>query len=373
MWPKVFCKNGGDHLFTTNKALRFGTLVVILFLIIFLGSKISFVFRPVIALIQVVAIPLLLSVFFYYLLRPLVKLMEKYKVNRTLAILIIYVLFAIAIAWFISSKWPLLYGQFISFLDNVPNFLNAVGEQINELEKNEFLSSLFPASDNNGLSSITKYLNQGFSFMSNYLGGLFSFVSNFTIILFTFPILLFFMLKEGEKFGNLLVRATPTRYQNDSREIVTGIDRMLSGFIVGRVIVNLSLGILMYIGFLIIDLPYAFLLTVISVIASFIPFIGAILSAIPIVIVGLTQSPATAIWSLVIILVAQQVQDNLIAPYVFGKQLDIHPLTTVILVLAVGNIGGIIAMITIIPIYMMLKIIAVRIFSLFFKDKWMRL
>ncbi|OXL82459.1 AI-2E family transporter [Paenibacillus sp. SSG-1] len=363
----------GNHLFTTNKALRFGMLIVLLFLIIFLGSKVSFVFRPVIALIEVVAIPLLLSVFFYYLLRPLVKLMEKYKVNRTLAILIIYVIFALAIVWFITSKWPVLYGQLISFLDNIPSLLSSVGEQINELEKNGFLASLFPANESNGLSSITNYLNKGFSFMSNYLGGLFSFVSNFTIILFTFPILLFFMLKEGEKFGNILVRATPNRYQNDSREIVTGIDHMLSGFIVGRVIVNLSLGVLMYIGFLIIGLPYAFLLTVISVIANFIPFVGAILSAIPIVIVGLTQSPATAIWSLVIILVAQQVQDNLIAPYVFGKKLDIHPLTTVILVLAAGNIGGIIAMIVIIPVYMMLKIIAVRVFSLFFKEKWMKL
>lgn len=363
----------GNHLFTTNKALRFGMLIVLLFLIIFLGSKVSFVFRPIIALIEVVAIPLLLSVFFYYLLRPLVKLMEKYRVNRTLAILIIYVIFALAIVWFITSKWPVLYGQFISFLDNVPSLLSSVGEQINELEKNGFLASLFPANESNGLSSITNYLNKGFSFMSNYLGGLFSFVSNFTIILFTFPILLFFMLKEGEKFGNILVRATPTRYQNDSREIVTGIDHMLSGFIVGRVIVNLSLGVLMYIGFLIIGLPYAFLLTVISVIANFIPFVGAILSAIPIVIVGLTQSPGTAIWSLVIILVAQQVQDNLIAPYVFGKKLDIHPLTTVILVLAAGNIGGIIAMIVIIPAYMMLKIIAVRVFSLFFKEKWMKL
>ena len=75
----------------------------------------------------------------------------------------------------------------------------------------------------------------------------------------------------------------------------------------------------MYIGFLIIGLPYALLLTVVAVIMNFVPFIGAIVSSIPIVIIGLIQSPSVAIWSLIIILVAQQIQDNLVAPYVFGK------------------------------------------------------
>ncbi|WP_246072837.1 AI-2E family transporter [Paenibacillus dokdonensis] len=360
-------------MFTTNKALRLGMFIALLLLIIFLVYKVNFVFHPFIVLVQVVAIPLLLSIFFYYLLRPLVQLMEKNKINRTLAILIIYVIFSVALVWFLFSKWPLLYEQLISFLDSVPSLLNAVGEQLNKLEKSGFLSSLLSPAENHGTSTITDYLNKGFSFLSNYLGGLFSFISGFAVILFTFPILLFFMLKEGEKFGHLLVRATPTRYQKDSRDIISGIDRMLSGFIVGRVIVNISLGILMYIGFLIIGLPYAFLLTAISVIANFIPFFGAILSAVPILIVGLTQSPAIALWSLVIILVAQQVQDNLIAPYVFGKKLDIHPLTTIILVLAAGNIGGIIAMIIIIPVYMIIKIITLRVFSLFFAEKWMQL
>jgi len=126
----------------------------------------------------------------------------------------------------------------------------------------------------------------------------------------------------------------------------------------------------MYIGVLIIGLPYALLLTVIAVIMNFVPFIGAIVSSVPIVIMGLVVSPSVAIWSLIIILVAQQIQDNLVAPYVFGKKLDIHPLTTIILVLGAGDLGGIIAILIIIPVYMIVKILLVRIYNLFFKDKW---
>jgi len=206
--------------------------------------------------------------------------------------------------------------------------------------------------------------------LSNYVSSMFSFFSNFAVILLTFPILLFYMLKEGDKFGQKIVSFMPKRFREEGEEVVHDIDHAISGFIVGRVVVNLALGVLMFIGFLIIGLPYALLLTLVAVIMNFIPFIGAILSAIPIVIIGLIESPSVAIWSLVVILVAQQVQDNIISPYIFGKQLDIHPLTTIILVLVGSDIFGIIGVIVIIPVYMIVKIVVVKLYQLFFKQKW---
>lgn len=355
-----------------NKSILFSLFVALLLLIIYLGSKVSFIFQPFLLLFQAVAIPLLLSMFLYYLLRPVVKYMEQHKIKRSLAILIIYVVFTIILLWFILSQWPKLTDQMVSLVNGFPEILADVKLQLSKLENNEWLASVFP-SDNNIVATITEYLNKGFSSITNYVGKFFSFVSNFAIILFTTPILLFYMLKEGDKLGRKAVRATPVRFKRDMLSVITDIDKMLSGFIVGRVLVNLALGVLMYIGFLIIGLPYAFLLTVVAIIANFIPVIGAILSSIPIIIVGLTQSPATAVWALVIILAAQQIQDNLIAPYVFGKSMDIHPLTTIILVLGAGNISGIVGMIIIIPVYMILKIIVVRVFQIFFKRKWQRL
>lgn len=355
-----------------NKSILFSLFVALLLLIIYLGSKVSFIFQPFLLLFQAVAIPLLLSMFLYYLLRPVVKYMEQHKIKRTPAILIIYVVFTIILLWFILSQWPKLTDQMVSLVNGFPDILADVKFQLSQLENNEWVASVFP-SDNNFVATITEFLNKGFSSITNYVGKFFSFVSNFAIILFTTPILLFYMLKEGEKLGRKAVRATPVRFKRDMLSIITDIDKMLSGFIVGRVLVNLALGVLMYIGFLIIGLPYAFLLTAVAVIANFIPVIGAILSSVPIIIVGLTQSPATAVWALIIILAAQQVQDNLIAPYVFGKSMDIHPLTTIILVLGAGNISGIVGMIIIIPVYMILKIIVVRVFQIFFKRKWQRL
>lgn len=356
-------------MFKVNSFVRFSIALALILINIYLLSRVSFIFQPLVTMITVITVPMMLSVFFYYLLRPLVNYMEKKKLNRTLSILLIYLVFGILFALFIIGLWPSLREQLVNLVENAPNLLNSLSLQLKELEQNGAITALFPEGST-PFSQITDYINKGFTFVTNYVSGFFSLISSFAIVLFTFPIILFYMLKQGEKFGRKLVHIAPKRFQKDSREVVLEIDQALSGFIVGRVLVNLALGVLMYIGFLIIGLPYAMLLTVIAVIMNFVPFIGAILSSVPIVIMGLVVSPSVAIWSLIIILVAQQIQDNLVAPYVFGKKLDIHPLTTIILVLGAGDLGGIIAILIIIPVYMIVKIILVRIYQLFFKDKW---
>ncbi|MEY8745345.1 AI-2E family transporter [Paenibacillus tundrae] len=352
-----------------NSFVRFSIALALVLINIYLLSKVSFIFQPLVTMITVITVPMMLSVFFYYLLRPLVNYMERKKLNRTVSILLIYLIFGILIVLFIVGLWPSLRQQLINLVENAPNLLNSLSVQLKALEQNGVIATLFP-DNSTPFSQITEYINKGFNFVTDYVSGLISLLSSFAIILFTFPIILFYMLKQGEKFGRILASIAPKRFQQDSREVVLEIDQALSGFIVGRVLVNLALGVLMYIGFLIIGLPYALLLTVIAVIMNFVPFIGAIVSSIPIVIMGLVVSPSVAIWSLIIILVAQQIQDNLVAPYVFGKKLDIHPLTTIILVLGAGDLGGIIAILIIIPFYMILKILLVRIYNLFFKEKW---
>ncbi len=352
-----------------NKFFKLCFAVILILAIIYLGSLVDFIFKPVLSFFSITLVPLMLAGFFFYLLRPLVDLLERWKLNRSLAILLLYVVFAGILTGFILWVWPSLRDQVVALVQNAPALFASLGDQLHELEQSGFLQDLFPG-DVTPLTQLTDYLNRGFSFLTNYIMNLFSFVSNFAIVLFTFPILLYYMLKEGGKFGKMLVGFLPNRFKDEGASVLDEINNALKGFIVGRVLVNLALGVLMYIGFLIIGLPYALLLTVVAVIANFIPFIGAILSSIPIVIIGFIQSPGTAIWSLLVILAAQQIQDNLIGPYIFGKQLDIHPVTIIILILVGQDIGGIIGILLVVPIYMIVKIIVKRVYQLFFKEKW---
>lgn len=147
------------------------------------------------------------------------------------------------------------------------------------------------------------------------------------------------------------------------------IDSALSSFIVSRVLINVALGVMMFLGFLIIGLPYALLLAVISIFLNFIPYVGAVAASIPVVIIGLLESPSMALWSLVVVIAAQQIQDNWLSPIVFGKQLDIHPLTVVILLLVGGDLLGILGIILVIPLYMCGKIVIRKVYQLFLERR----
>lgn len=358
----------GSCFLINNKFYRICTAIILLLLIVYLGEKVNFIFSPLTSLIHIIIIPLLIAGFFYYLLRPLVDYMERHKIKRALSVLIIYVVIALILAGFSVLVWPSLREQLMNFVENAPALVTSLSDQLNALERSNFVSRYLP-DDSNLFSRLSDVLSQGITQVTDYVSGLFSVVSNLVIILATFPIMLYYMLKEGSKFGTNLTLLLPRHYRKDGEETVHEIDEALSNYIVGRVIVNVALGILMYIGFLIFGLPYALLLTVVSIILNFIPYVGALLAAIPVVIVAFIESPSMAIWSLVIIVIAQQIQDNLISPYVYGKQLDIHPLTTVILLLVGADLGNILGMIIVIPLYMILKIIVRKIHYRIVEDK----
>lgn len=348
---------------------RIAKFILILLAIVYVFSLVRPFFLPMQAVIGAILIPILLAGFFYYLLRPVVLYMERHKVKRSLAILILYVIMVILAIGFIAGLWPLLQAQLFNLVQNIPQFVNLLDAQLREWGETPFLSSIIP-SDSGLAANFSEYLSKGISFLTNYVTGFVSFLSQFAIVLFTFPILLYYMLKEGYRFKRSLVKLSPMRYRKEVFRATRDMDKALNDYIIGRVIVNAALGVLMFIGFLAIGLPYALLLTTIAVILNFIPLFGAIISAIPIVIIGLIQSPSMGIWALVIILLSQQIQDNVISPYVFGKKLDIHPVTTILLVLGSGNWFGIIGMLVVIPVYMLLKIAWKRLYKLFFRAHW---
>lgn len=342
--------------------------IIALLLIIYLGAKVSFLFNPIVSIFNMLLVPIAAAGFFYYLLRPIVDYLERRKIKRPLGVLMIYFVFAGLFLIFILLVWPTLKEQIENFIENAPNLVNDLQTQMNQLGKNPFWSRFMP-SESELYNGLMDYANRAMTWISNSISNLISVVSGVVVIIATIPIILYYMLKESSKLPSKLLSVVPRRYRKDGQEVLSDIDSALSNFIIGKVILNLALSVLMYIGFLIIGLPYSLLLTIISFILNFIPYVGALLASIPVVIVGFIESPSIAIWSVVVIVVAQQIQDNILTPVIYGKQLDIHPLTTIILLLVGGDFYGILGVLLAIPAYMVLKIIVVRVYELFLAEK----
>ncbi|UQZ32611.1 AI-2E family transporter [Paenibacillus sp. PK3_47] len=351
-----------------SKYFRTSLAIIAFLTILYLGSKVIFLFRPLLAIINLLIVPMMLSGFMYYLLRPVVKFMEKKKIPRALAILLIYLVIAGLFVLFWILVWPTLREQIQNFIDNTPYLVQGLQNQFTQLQNDPSLSRFFQG-DTNLTARISDYVNDAIAWVTNSFTNLIGVVSSIVVVIATLPIILYYMLKDGHKLSPILQGLIPKKFRKEGQEMFKEIDGALSSFIVTRVLLNVVLGIMLYIGFLIIGLPYALLLALISIPLNFIPYVGSLLASVPVVIVGFIESPSMAVWSVVIILVAQQIQDNVLSPIIYGKSLDVHPLTTVVIVLVGGDFFGLIGVLIALPVYMIVKIIFLRIYEIIVTER----
>ncbi|MEF2967192.1 AI-2E family transporter [Paenibacillus sp. M1] len=342
--------------------------VIMVLTIIYLIHKVHFIFNPVVTLVQILIVPLTISGFLYYLLRPVVQFLEGKKMNRVLSILLIYLLFAGVVTIFLMVVWPPLQKQITEFINNVPKLIDGLQSQMDEIRNNSYFS-MFDNENTRLMDKITEYINEAVERASVYISHVFNFLNDFFIVVGTVPIMLYYMLKEDHRVTPALTRMVPKRYRHEGEQVIHDVDTMLKGFIAGRMISAFVLAVMCFVGFWLVGLPYALLLAVVGALFNFIPYFGSLLGAIPCVIVAFTVSPTMVIWVIIIVVIAQQVEGNLVSPYIYGKTINIHPLTTIVLLLIAGDFGGILGMILAIPVYMTLKIIVVRIYQIFLSEK----
>lgn len=186
-------------------------------------------------------------------------------------------------------------------------------------------------------------------------------IANITVILVTVPFLLFYMFKDGHKFPESLTKFLPVSYRDEGLVVLKETGETLSAYIQGQVTVALAVGTLSFIGYMIIDLKYALILALVVAVTNIIPYVGPIIGGTPAVIVALFDSPTKALLVLLVIVIAQQIEGNVLSPLILGKSLDTHPATIIILLLAAGNLAGILGMVLAIPTYAVVKTIVLNI------------
>lgn len=125
------------------------------------------------------------------------------------------------------------------------------------------------------------------------------------------------------------------------------------------------IGILLFIGYLIIGLDYAITLAIIAAITSVVPYLGPIIARLPAIIIAVVSSPFMLVKLAIVWAAVQFLEGQFISPNIMGRTMKIHPLTIIIVLLSAGNLFGIIGVILGIPGYAILKVIVVYLFSKF--------
>ena len=345
-------------------------ILIMLGILVMIYNQISFIFIPLRVIFSTIVAPLILAIVFFYILNPLVTLLEKRKVNRKLGTAIVLGGFALLMVWGIVSLIPILVDQITAFVEAFPDYIDTLNARFEEFIVGSPFESYYNDVANNFDSIIGDIPQMIWNWVNNSsqrIFSVFSTISSVVVVLVTFPIILFFMLAERGKFKPFIMKMTPPVWRDDLDVLGNRMADVLGSYIVGEALVALSLGAILLAGYLIIGLDYAFALAVIATITAVIPFIGATIGIIPALVVAAFTSPAMLLKMAVVWLLAQAIQGNLIEPNIIGKSLKMHPLTIIIVLLIMGNLLGLIGMILGIPIFAIIKVLFDHIFEKFKK------
>jgi predicted PurR-regulated permease PerM len=166
--------------------------------------------------------------------------------------------------------------------------------------------------------------------------GAIAFTVRFVFSSFLVLMLTAFIVADTAKFGALLSTITPVGDRETLRDLARRIDRGLSGVVRGQLTICVINGVLTLIGLLLLKVKFAFLLATVAAVFSLIPIFGSILSTIPIVIVGLSSGPSTAVLAVLWIVGIHALEANFLNPKIMGDAAKIHPVL-VVLALVIGE------------------------------------
>ncbi|MBP1041440.1 AI-2E family transporter [Vagococcus sp. BWB3-3] len=349
-----------------SKLMFWSVELLVIATFILVSSKINFMFKPVATLFTTLFAPILIAGFFYYMLNPLVKLlMDKAKMKKNLAVALVFILLLGALVIFIGAVIPNLARQVASLASSVPGIVKGLESWANEMMNHPLLKDVNYQEyiDKLDLSfgDIFKNVVNG---LSTSVGSIISSVASATMLIVTVPLILFYMLKDGEKFVPSISKYLPKGHASEIKELLSKMSDTISAYISGQALECLFVAVATIIGYWAIGIEYAFLFGVIAGITNMIPYLGPYIGLAPAVLVTVFDSPFRAALACVVVLVVQQVDGNFIYPLVIGKSLDIHPLTIILILLVAGNIAGLVGMILGVPFYAVCKTVFMYVFDI---------
>lgn len=163
------------------------------------------------------------------------------------------------------------------------------------------------------------------------------------------PIFAFFFLKDAPALTHPVIRVLPERWQSDAPELLTRIDEALSAYIRAQLVACLIVGALVGLVFTALRVPYAAALAVAAGAAEFVPIIGPLTVAVIAAAVALIHSPWTMLWVLLFLATLRIVEDYVIYPRLVGSHMHMHPLAVILVVLAGGELGGVVGVLLSVP------------------------
>lgn len=341
------------------------TYVVILVYAIFNFNNLIFGVKSVIGIIS----PFIVGIAIAFVLNLVMKIFEekififlnskKYKkylrFKRPLSVSLTFITVFLVILSLISFIIPQLIDSISKLTNAVPSYMKSFEIFISEyVTHTEILNNLW----NNFLSAWKEVIQFTGQVLASSLTSVVNITVGFTSGLLNFILSIIFSIymllnKEGLQLGMKKVLYSFSNKIFADRVMRLGriSNEVFSNYIGGQFIEAIIIGVLCFIGMIILRMPYALLISVLISVTALIPIFGAFIGTIPSAFIILIIDPMKAIWFIIFIIVLQQIEGNLIYPKVVGGSIGLPPIWVMLAMIIGGNAFGLIGILLGIPIF----------------------
>ena len=333
-------------------------IIILLGIAIYLYTEISYIFTPINAIVSSIITPIVVAYIFYYMLNPLVNFFSK-KVSRFSASLLAILVGVVTILIVIIGVVPIIVEQTQNLITSLPRYIEIVKGYLETYSDNAYVQVVVEYVNTN--LNVTKISERLVRIATSIAQGVVSSISSTASVLVTMPFVLFFLLKDASKFNKFVIGLLPSKLERSVSETIDEIDEKVGSYIQGQMLVSLCIGIMLFIGYNVIGLHYAFSLATIAAFLSIVPYLGPVIAITPAMLVAASTSWVMVVKMLVVWGVVQFLEGNIVSPNIMGRSMNMHPLTVIFVILIGVNISGVVGAILGIPVYSILKVLIVRL------------
>ena len=369
-----------------NRSFRSKALIgIIVYAVLFLGlllvinrtklgtwmDSVLLLFRPILIGF---ALAYLLNPFFRFYERKLLYRMHPMGLRRGVALFLTYLTLFAIIGLLLLLILPSLYDslrrffynydsyvtsavhQFNRVLENIEVFFDSIGIRqsfIKYLDIEEVRQTLSLAFFNYEkiIETVGKWISSG---NGSIFGTVSSIVSVAADILFALFISLYLLSTKEQRYAQIM-RLRRALFSDRVNAYITRLctiaDRSFGGFLEGKVVDSIIIGLMTYVAVLIFRIPYPALVATIVGVTNILPFFGPILGAIPTSVIVLLTEPSKVLTLLIIIVIIQQIDGNIIGPKILGNNTDVSSLCVLIAISVMGSVGGFVGMLLGVPLF----------------------
>lgn len=316
-------------------------------------SLIFFFLTLIIIIKSAFFLPIIISIIITYILNNIQKIVKSIGISKSISFIITYLIFITMFLLMLIIIFPLIFKQLANLFYDLPLIIQKIKILTYKYP------SIFSAEQINFLfSNITAYVQSIGKTIINASIISISIITKWILYIFIIPILVFFLLKDNEKILLWFNKIMPEKI-SFWKKIWTEISKQIENYIRGKLIEIIIIALTNYILFKIYNISYADLLAILVGLSVVIPYIGALIVSVPVILISIVQFGISndLIYLITIYTLIQLLDGNILVPLLFSEAVNLHPISIIISIIVFGSTLNIYGVFFAIPLAIVIKAI----------------